>query len=410
MSSSTLSDEEILHRVGETVEAKLRGGNLIPIAMRPSRGFLSLGMRDVRSSPPPVPEDTRRRAINRAHANAQKKQKDAKAVKHTKKILAREELDKRRRQQRKDVEMVPGALVSSLALLGGGGADPGSAIARSGAEADTPEAWALGKHAVSPVGSAAVVEQVAVEATQLPPQRTEGAPGSVEDQPAPMDTEAMPLPPPPPLRMRVIMAKQLPPRSSRKWPAEVPTLAPLKALKVNPSSTAHWVAEAQAALHHGAASARADPKELAPLGGAAEAALTQEGEVAPPPRDGEARGSDAAGLPLATETTGTEVPGVSQAGATETAAPGTIEAAAAGTEALATAEATMAEAGAPETAEAAMAEAGAPGTTEATMAEAGAPGTTDADAIVAGLPAQEMEMKAAKALAAPLVQGPPPLR
>ena len=42
MSSSALSDEEILCRVGETVEAKLRGGNLTPIAMRPSRGFLSL--------------------------------------------------------------------------------------------------------------------------------------------------------------------------------------------------------------------------------------------------------------------------------------------------------------------------------------------------------------------------------
>ena len=42
MSSSALSEEEILRRVGETVEAKLRGGNLTPIAMRPSRGFLSL--------------------------------------------------------------------------------------------------------------------------------------------------------------------------------------------------------------------------------------------------------------------------------------------------------------------------------------------------------------------------------
>ena len=55
-------------------------------------------MRDVRASPPPVPEDMRRREINRAHAEAQKKRKDAKAVKRTKKILAREELDKRRRQ------------------------------------------------------------------------------------------------------------------------------------------------------------------------------------------------------------------------------------------------------------------------------------------------------------------------
>ena len=42
MSSSALSDEEIVHRVGETVEAKLRGSNLTPIVMRPLRGFLSL--------------------------------------------------------------------------------------------------------------------------------------------------------------------------------------------------------------------------------------------------------------------------------------------------------------------------------------------------------------------------------
>ena len=127
-------------------------------------------------------------------------------MKRTKKILAREELDKRRRQQRKDilpleespspslsteasdgddegevgrgpldhlpniVEVVPGMSASSPALPGGvGGADLGSVIARSGAEADTPEARALGKHTVSPVGSAAAVEQVAAEATQLPP-------------------------------------------------------------------------------------------------------------------------------------------------------------------------------------------------------------------------------------------------
>ena len=162
----------------------------------------------------------------------------------------REELDKRRHQQRKDglpleespspslsmeasdgddegevgrgpldhlpdvVEVVPGALASSPALLGGGGgADPGSAIARSGAEADTPGARALGKRAVGPVGSTAMVEQVAAEATQPPPQRTDGAPGSFEDRPAPLDTEAMPLLPPPPLRTRVAVAKRLPPHS-----------------------------------------------------------------------------------------------------------------------------------------------------------------------------------------------------
>ncbi|XP_066386402.1 uncharacterized protein [Miscanthus floridulus] len=405
MSSSALSDEEILCRVGETVEVKLRGDNLTPITMRPSRGFLSLGMRD-------------------AHAEAQKKRKDAKAVKRTKKILMREELDNRRRQQRKDGlpleespssslsmeasdgddegemgrgpldhlvdvgEMVPGASASSPALPGGGGgADLGSAITHSGAEADTPEVWALGKRAISPVGSTAMVEQVVAKATQLPPQRTEGASGSVEDQLVPMDMEAMPLPPPPPLQTRVAVAKRLLPHSSRKQPIEVPTLAPLKALKVNPGSTAHWVVEAQATLHHGVASARADLKEPATQEGATEAALTQEGEAVPPPRDGKARGSDAAEAPLAAETTGTDIPGVSPAGVIEAVAPRTIEAATASTGALVTAEAMMAEAKAPETTGATMAEAGAPRTTEATMAEARALETTDTDVIMSGLSA-----------------------
>jgi len=163
-------------------------------------------MRDVRSSPPPVLEDAERRAVNRAHADAQKRRKDAKAAKRMKHILAREELDKRRCQQRKDglpleespstsllteasdendkgeggrgpldhlpdvVEAAPGVSASSPAPPERGGeADPGPAVARSGAEADTLEARALGKRAVSPVGSAAVVEQVAVEATPPPP-------------------------------------------------------------------------------------------------------------------------------------------------------------------------------------------------------------------------------------------------
>ena len=64
------------------------------------------------------------------------------------------------------VEVVPGALASSPALPGGGGeADPGSSITRPRAEADTPGARALGKRAISPVGSTAVVVHVAVEAS-----------------------------------------------------------------------------------------------------------------------------------------------------------------------------------------------------------------------------------------------------
>ena len=171
-------------------------------------------------------------------------------AKRTKKILECEELEKRCRQQRKDGlpleespspslstdasdgddegemgwgpldhlpeirEMVPGASAISPALPGGGArAASGPAIARPRAEADTPEAWALGKRTVSPVSSTAAVEQVAAGAMQLPPQRTEGAPGSIEDRPAPVDTAAVPLPPPPHLQTRVAMPKRLQPRS-----------------------------------------------------------------------------------------------------------------------------------------------------------------------------------------------------
>ena len=110
-------------------------------------------------------------------------------------------------------ETAPGALASNPALPGGGGADPGSAIACLRAEADTPEERALGKRAVSPVGSVAVVVQVATQLTQLLPQSTEGAPGSVEDRPAPTDTEAVLHPPLPSLQTRVTVPKRLLPRS-----------------------------------------------------------------------------------------------------------------------------------------------------------------------------------------------------
>ena len=90
---------------------------------------------------------------------------------------------------------------------------PGSAIAYPASEADTPELRALGKRAVSPVGSTVVVEQAAVGATQLPPQRVEGVSKSDKGRLAPVDTGAMPLPPPPPLQRRVAVPKRLQPRS-----------------------------------------------------------------------------------------------------------------------------------------------------------------------------------------------------
>ena len=57
-----------------------------------------------------------------------------------------------------------------------------------------------------------------------------------------------------------------------------------------------------------------------------------------------------------------------------------------------------------------MVEAEAPETVEAMTVEAGAPEITEADVMVARPSAQEAEMKAAEALVAPLVQGPPLLR
>ena len=108
-------------------------------------------------------------------------------------------------------ETAPGASASSPAFLWGGGEGAsGSAIAHPGDEADTPEARALGKRAVGPLGSTIVVEQAAVETTQLPPQRVEGVSESDEGRLAPADTGAMSLLP---LQRRVAVPKWLQPHS-----------------------------------------------------------------------------------------------------------------------------------------------------------------------------------------------------
>ncbi|XP_066320181.1 uncharacterized protein [Miscanthus floridulus] len=356
LSAVALSDEEILCRVRETVEGRLRSSGLTPFLMCPSRGYISLGMRDVRASPPPIPKDAEWRAANRAHAEAYKERKDAEETRHKRKSLECDELVKHRRQQRHDglpVEPSPSpsstdslndddesevgrgsldhlpdvrgtalrALVSGPAFLGGGGENAsGLAIARPGAKADTPEAWALGKRAISPMGSMAEVERVTAGATQQPPRRVEGALESGEGRLAPANTGA----------------------------AEAPTLAPCKALKVSTSSTARWVVEAQATIQHGAASARANPEEPIAQGEATEAATEQAGEEALMPREAEAHESDEAKAPLV-------------------------------------AKATEGEAEAPRTSEAKVAEARAPRTTEAEVVEARALGTTEADAVEASV-------------------------
>ncbi|XP_066395227.1 uncharacterized protein [Miscanthus floridulus] len=60
MSAFALTDDETLRRVREAVDGKPKLDDLMPFPMRPSRGHISLGIRDVRGSPPPVPEDARR--------------------------------------------------------------------------------------------------------------------------------------------------------------------------------------------------------------------------------------------------------------------------------------------------------------------------------------------------------------
>ena len=73
----------------------------------------------MRDSLPPIPEDARRRAANRAYAEAQKKKKDAKEARRNKKILEREALEKHRRRQKQDglpVELSPSPSLSEDSL------------------------------------------------------------------------------------------------------------------------------------------------------------------------------------------------------------------------------------------------------------------------------------------------------
>ena len=107
----------------------------------------------------------------------------------------------------------PGASASSPAFPGRGGEDAsGPAIARPEAEADTPEARALGKRAVSPVGSTVEVGQAMAGTMQRSLQRIKGALEFSGGRSTPADTEVVPLPPPLPLLRRVAVLKRLHPR------------------------------------------------------------------------------------------------------------------------------------------------------------------------------------------------------
>ena len=70
----------------------------------------------MRASPPPVPEDAERRVVNRVHAEAQKNNKDVEEAMHKRKNLKREQLGKRRRQQRQDGLPVEASPTPSLSV------------------------------------------------------------------------------------------------------------------------------------------------------------------------------------------------------------------------------------------------------------------------------------------------------
>ena len=55
-------------------------------------------MRDVRASPPPVPEDVERQVENRVHVEAYKERKDTEEARCKRKSLERDELEKHYRQ------------------------------------------------------------------------------------------------------------------------------------------------------------------------------------------------------------------------------------------------------------------------------------------------------------------------
>ncbi|XP_066310840.1 uncharacterized protein [Miscanthus floridulus] len=135
------------------------------------------------------------------------------------------------------------------------------------------------------------------------------------------------------------------PSSADGYGCDATAAASAVAEEASPGSSAHWVAEAQAAIQRGAASARVNPQEPAAQGRVAEAAP---------------KWSDGAIVPFVAE-----APGASRAEAMGAPAPMTAEIAVSAAGASVSAEAIMTEAGAPETAEAVIVEAGAP---EVTMA------------------------------------------
>ncbi|XP_066311252.1 uncharacterized protein [Miscanthus floridulus] len=350
LSTIALSDEEILCRVRETVEGQQRSSDLTLFPMRPSWGYISLGMRDVRASPPPVPKDAERRAENRAHAEAYKERKDAEEARRKRKSLEHDEMEKCRRQQRHDG--LPEEPSPSSSSMDSSSDDDESEVGRG------------------PLDHLPDVREM----------RTEEALESSEGRSVPADTGTVPPPSPPPLsRTRDAVQKLLLPRSSQKRQVEAPALAPIKALKVSTSSIARWVVDAHATIQCGTVLARADPKKPVAQGEATEAAMKQVGEEAPTPREAGALESGEAKVPSITKATEGEV------------------------EAPTTSEAKVAEAGASKDSKAEVADAGAPRTTKAEVAEAGAPRTTEVKVAETGLgtvepAAQDAEMVAGQAL------------
>ena len=100
------------------------------------------GMRDVRASPPPVPEDAERQAVNRAHTEERKKWKDAKEARHKKKRLEHDKLEKHRRQQARDG--LPVEPSSSLSLMDSSSDEDDESEVGGGSLGPPPQHWGDG--------------------------------------------------------------------------------------------------------------------------------------------------------------------------------------------------------------------------------------------------------------------------
>ncbi|XP_066316137.1 uncharacterized protein [Miscanthus floridulus] len=115
-----------------TPNEPIEGIQMSTIALS-DKEILRRGMRDVRASPPPIPKDTERWAVNRVHAEAQKKWKDAEEVKGPCLVLV---IDRKRQAEAPALAPHKALKVSTSSPTQGEATE--GAMKQAGEEAPTP--------------------------------------------------------------------------------------------------------------------------------------------------------------------------------------------------------------------------------------------------------------------------------